>query len=132
MPIEMLLPPGYLSLASMQRVGKKARAAAAGRTTTDDRDRDGNAACSSAARPDSVAQQLEHHQKEVGYGKLIAMMQFGTLPHDLTKRSMELFASKVMPRLRHLGEDDSRSAKGCTPRNKLQARIAALLAHRAW
>jgi hypothetical protein len=55
--------------------------------------------------PDSVVQQLEHHQKEVGYGKVIAMMQFGTLPHDLTKRSMELFATKVMPRLRHIGED---------------------------
>ena len=56
--------------------------------------------------PDSVAQQLEHHQKQVGYGKLIAMMQFGTLPHELTKRNMELFASKVMPKIRHLGEDD--------------------------
>jgi hypothetical protein len=32
-------------------------------------------------------------------------MQFGTLPHDLTKRSMELFARKVIPRLRHIGED---------------------------
>ena len=57
--------------------------------------------------PDSVAQQLEHHQKEVGYGKVIAMMQFGTLPHDMTKRSMELFASKVMPKLRHIGEEES-------------------------
>ncbi len=46
--------------------------------------------------PDSVAQQLEQHQKEVGYGKLIAMMQFGTLPHDMTKRSMELFATQVI------------------------------------
>jgi hypothetical protein len=32
-------------------------------------------------------------------------MQFGTLPHDMTKRNMELFARKVMPRLRHVGED---------------------------
>ena len=57
--------------------------------------------------PDSVAQQLEHHQKEIGYGKVIAMMQFGTLPHDMTKRSMELFASKVMPKLRHIGEEEA-------------------------
>ena len=33
------------------------------------------------------------------------MMQFGTLPHDLTVKSMELFARKVMPRLRHIGEE---------------------------
>jgi hypothetical protein len=55
--------------------------------------------------PDSVAQQLETYQKQVKFGKLIAMTQFGTLPHDLTIKSMELFARKVMPRLRHVGEE---------------------------
>ena len=105
MPFEMLLPPGYLSLSSMQNVGEKARAAAAGesKTTIESVMERGMFICGS---PDSVAQQLEHHQKQVGYGKLIAMMQFGTLPHELTKRNMELFASKVMPKIRHLGEDD--------------------------
>jgi alkanesulfonate monooxygenase SsuD/methylene tetrahydromethanopterin reductase-like flavin-dependent oxidoreductase (luciferase family) len=105
MPFEMLLPPGYLSLSSMQNVGQKARAAAAGDVThtIDTVMERGMFICGS---PDSVAQQLEHHQKTVGYGKLIAMMQFGTLPHDLTKRNMELFAQKVMPKIRHLGEDD--------------------------
>jgi len=57
--------------------------------------------------PFAVAQKLEHHQKEVGYGKIIAMMQFGTLPHDLTKRSMELFARKVMPKIRHIGANSA-------------------------
>jgi alkanesulfonate monooxygenase SsuD/methylene tetrahydromethanopterin reductase-like flavin-dependent oxidoreductase (luciferase family) len=104
MPIEMLLPPGYLSLASMAAVGEKARAAAAGpaKQTIEDLASKGMIICGS---PDSVVHQLEHHQKEVGYGKVISMMQFGTLPHDLTKRSMELFATKVMPRLRHIGEE---------------------------
>lgn len=106
MPFEMLIPPGYLSLASMQAVGQKARAAAAGATATTIESvmERGMFICGS---PDSVAQQLEHHQKQVGYGKLVAMMQFGTLPHDLTIRNMELFASKVMPKIRHLGEDDT-------------------------
>jgi alkanesulfonate monooxygenase SsuD/methylene tetrahydromethanopterin reductase-like flavin-dependent oxidoreductase (luciferase family) len=104
MPIEMLLPPGYLSLASMAAVGEKARAAAATpkTQTIEELAEKGMIICGS---PDSVVQQLEHHQKEVGYGKIIAMMQFGTLPHDMTKRSMELFASKVMPRLRDVGEN---------------------------
>ena len=106
MPFEMLLPPGYLSLASMQNVGQKARAAAAGESmaTIESVMERGMFICGS---PDSVAQQLEHHQKQVGYGKLVAMMQFGTLPHELTKRNMELFASTVMPKIRHLGEDDT-------------------------
>jgi alkanesulfonate monooxygenase SsuD/methylene tetrahydromethanopterin reductase-like flavin-dependent oxidoreductase (luciferase family) len=90
----------------MQAVGQKARAAAAGamHTTIESVMERGMFICGS---PDSVAQQLEHHQKQVGYGKLVAMMQFGTLPHELTKRNMELFASKVMPKIRHLGEDDT-------------------------
>ncbi len=106
MPFEMLLPPGYLSLASMQNVGQKARAAAAGESmaTIESVMERGMFICGS---PDSVAQQLEHHQKQVGYGKLVAMMQFGTLPHELTKRNMELFAGKVIPKIRHLGEDDT-------------------------
>ncbi len=76
--------------------------AAAGGYTIEDLAAKGMIICGS---PDTVVQQLETYQKQIGFGKLIAMMQFGTLPHDLTKRSMELFARKVMPRLRHIGED---------------------------
>jgi hypothetical protein len=31
---------------------------------------------------------------------VVAMLQFGVLPNDLTKRNMEMFASEVMPKLR--------------------------------
>jgi alkanesulfonate monooxygenase SsuD/methylene tetrahydromethanopterin reductase-like flavin-dependent oxidoreductase (luciferase family) len=102
MPPEMLLPPGYLSLASMAQVSKRSGGSAnSGSRKVEDLASSGQIILGS---PDSVAQQLEHYQSQVGYGKLIAMMQFGTLPADLTKHSMELFASKVMPRLRHVGE----------------------------
>jgi alkanesulfonate monooxygenase SsuD/methylene tetrahydromethanopterin reductase-like flavin-dependent oxidoreductase (luciferase family) len=105
MPVEMLLPPGYLSLASMQAVTDKIRSGpAAGGYTIEDLSAKGMIICGS---PDSVAQQLETYQKQVKFGKLIAMTQFGTLPHDLTVRSMELFARKVMPRLRHIGEESA-------------------------
>jgi alkanesulfonate monooxygenase SsuD/methylene tetrahydromethanopterin reductase-like flavin-dependent oxidoreductase (luciferase family) len=106
MPLEMLLPPGYLSLASLAAVADKARTGAqrANAITIEDVMAQGMFICGSA---DTVTHQLEHYQKEIGYGKLIAMMQFGTLPHDLTKRNMELFARKVMPRLRHLGQNSA-------------------------
>ena len=103
MPVEMLLPPGYLSLASMASVTDKIRAGpAAGSYTIEDLSAKGMIICGG---PDSVVRQLETYQKQVGFGKLIAMTQFGTLPHDLTVKSMELFAREVMPRLRHIGEE---------------------------
>ena len=103
MPVEMLLPPGYLSLASITSVTDKIRSGpAAGGYTIEDLSAKGMIICGG---PDSVAQQLETYQKKVGFGKLIAMTQFGTLPHDLTVKSMELFAREVMPRLRHIGDE---------------------------
>lgn len=103
MPVEMLLPPGYLSLTSMAAVTDKIRSGpAAGGYTIEDLSAKGMIICGG---PDSVVRQLETYQKQVGFGKLIAMTQFGTLPHDLTVKSMELFAREVMPRLRHIGED---------------------------
>ena len=37
---------------------------------------------------------------ELGFGKLLTMLQFGTLPAELTRRNMERFATEVMPHLR--------------------------------
>jgi alkanesulfonate monooxygenase SsuD/methylene tetrahydromethanopterin reductase-like flavin-dependent oxidoreductase (luciferase family) len=103
MPVEMLLPPGYLSLASITSVTDKIRSGpAAGGYTIEDLSAKGMIICGG---PDSVVRQLETYQKQVGFGKLIAMTQFGTLPHDLTVKSMELFAREVMPRLRHIGDE---------------------------
>ena len=103
MPVEMLLPPGYLSLASITSVTDKIRSGpAAGGYTIEDLSAKGMIIC---GEPDSVVRQLETYQKQVGFGKLIAMTQFGTLPHDLTVKSMELFAREVMPRLRRIGEE---------------------------
>jgi alkanesulfonate monooxygenase SsuD/methylene tetrahydromethanopterin reductase-like flavin-dependent oxidoreductase (luciferase family) len=102
MPTEMLLPPGYVSLASMAQLAKRSGGpASGGYRKVEDLAASGQIILGS---PDSVAQQLERYQGQVGFGYLIAMMMFGTLPRDLTKRSMELFAQKVMPRLRHVGE----------------------------
>ena len=44
------------------------------------------------------------YQQKIGFGHLICLLQFGTLPADLTRRNLELFARKVIPRVRHLGE----------------------------
>jgi len=45
--------------------------------------------------------QLSRLRDETRAGKLITMLQFGTLSDELTKRNMEMFASEVMPHLKN-------------------------------
>ncbi len=96
MPKEMLLPPGYLSLKSMIGV-MKAKSAIGGKQTIDDVIDKGMFICGS---PETVRQKLESYQKDIGFGHLLTMLQFGTLPAELTRKNMELFATGVMPGLR--------------------------------
>jgi alkanesulfonate monooxygenase SsuD/methylene tetrahydromethanopterin reductase-like flavin-dependent oxidoreductase (luciferase family) len=50
--------------------------------------------------PDRVAEQLADGLGRLGTGNLLGLFQLGTLPADLTRRSMGLFAEQVLPRLR--------------------------------
>jgi hypothetical protein len=50
--------------------------------------------------PDTVFGKLCENLGRLGTGNLLALLQLGTLPRDLTKKNIELFASEVMPRLR--------------------------------
>jgi alkanesulfonate monooxygenase SsuD/methylene tetrahydromethanopterin reductase-like flavin-dependent oxidoreductase (luciferase family) len=96
MPKEMLLPPGYLSLKSMLGV-MKAKSSIGTKQSIDDVIDKGMFICGS---PETVRQKLEHYQKEIGFGHLLTLLQFGTLPADLTRKNMELYAGEVMPALR--------------------------------
>jgi alkanesulfonate monooxygenase SsuD/methylene tetrahydromethanopterin reductase-like flavin-dependent oxidoreductase (luciferase family) len=103
MPPEMLLPPGYLTLPSMQGLIAKSKASLTSGVyqTIDDLMKKGMFLCGSA---DTICDLLTTYQQKIGFGHLICLLQFGTLPADLTRRNLELFARKVMPRVRHLGE----------------------------
>jgi len=57
--------------------------------------------------PDTVRQTLEHHQKDIGFNVLVAMMQIGSMPSELTRKSMTLLAEKVMPKMRDATGVDS-------------------------
>jgi alkanesulfonate monooxygenase SsuD/methylene tetrahydromethanopterin reductase-like flavin-dependent oxidoreductase (luciferase family) len=50
--------------------------------------------------PATVRDKLIHYQKELGVGNILTAPQIGTLPHDLARRSMKLFAEEVMPYVR--------------------------------
>ena len=99
MPMEMLLPPGYTSVGSM--VGAlKAKAAQSTKQTIDSVIADGKFICGS---PSTVRDRLLECHRQIGFGHLLTMLQFGTLPADLTRKNMETFAAEVMPALREVG-----------------------------
>ena len=39
-------------------------------------------------------------REKTGFGILVALLQFGILSDELTRRNMEMFAAEVMPHLR--------------------------------
>lgn len=96
MPKEMLLPPGYLSLKSMMGV-MKAKSSIGTKQTIDDVIEKGMFICGS---PETVRSRLEQYQAEIGFGHLLTLLQFGTLPAELTRKNMEIYANEVMPYLR--------------------------------
>lgn len=49
----------------------------------------------------TVREKIEKMRERTGFEILVAMLQFGVLNNELTRRNMELFASEVMPRLRY-------------------------------
>jgi alkanesulfonate monooxygenase SsuD/methylene tetrahydromethanopterin reductase-like flavin-dependent oxidoreductase (luciferase family) len=50
--------------------------------------------------PETVRQKLSEYHGEIGFGHLLSLLQFGTLPAELTRKSMELYATEVIPYLR--------------------------------
>ncbi len=49
--------------------------------------------------PDTVARHIEQ-MRQMGVGQLMCWMNFGGLPDDRVRRSMDLFAREVLPRFR--------------------------------
>jgi alkanesulfonate monooxygenase SsuD/methylene tetrahydromethanopterin reductase-like flavin-dependent oxidoreductase (luciferase family) len=96
MPMEMLLPPGYLSLGSTQRV-LSSKKQIEGDLSIEEAIEQGMMFCGSGA---TVRQQIAEHAKQMRFGHLICLLQFGTLTGEMTKRNQELFAEHVMKPLR--------------------------------
>lgn len=99
-PWEMLLPPGYTSLQSMKNTirSRKSLGSRARNQTIGQLMESGTVIVGS---PRTVREKIENMRERTGFEILVAMLQFGVLNNELTRRNMELFASEVMPRLRH-------------------------------
>ena len=56
--------------------------------------------------PSTVADKLIEAAKGLRIGNLIALLQIGSMPHELTKQNITLFAEGVMPKLRRLWTEE--------------------------
>lgn len=99
MPFEMILPPGYTSHASMKEMAA-AKGQLAANITIDQAIEHGLFICGSGP---TVREAITRYWQDMRFENLLTMLQFGTLPADLTNRSMDLFARDVLPAIQKLG-----------------------------
>ena len=99
-PAQYKLPPGYSSLSSYRSVMEAKYKVREGYLTAEALIENGMFLCGS---PSTVVEKLEACQAEMGFGNIAPMLQFGTLPAELTEKNLRIFAAEVMPRVRHLG-----------------------------
>ena len=59
-----------------------------------------------AGSPATVADRLIEAAKTLRFGNLHALLQIGSMPHDLTVKNTTLFAEEVIPRIRNLWADE--------------------------
>jgi alkanesulfonate monooxygenase SsuD/methylene tetrahydromethanopterin reductase-like flavin-dependent oxidoreductase (luciferase family) len=97
--MEMVNPPGYVSpgsLRGMLSIDRKPFSALSYAELL----ADGYAVVGSPATV--TARLAAMHEQLGGYGQLIGLFAIGPATREQTRRSTELFASEVMPALRHL------------------------------
>ena len=99
-PWEMLLPPGYMSMASLKRTMAMRKAVGSRPRNLTIEELAGNGTVI-VGSPTTVRDKIERVREATGVNRLATMLQFGVLSNELTRRNMEMFASEVMPKLRN-------------------------------
>ena len=64
------------------------------------------AGCALVGSPQTVREQLTHYVRDFRIGNLHAMLQFGSMPHDLALQNIDLFAEEVLPHLQTIWADE--------------------------
>ena len=68
-----------------------------------------------AGSPDTVAEQMEYLATSLRVGTVFCLMSVGDMPDWKTRYSTQLFAEKVMPRLRNIWPDHDAEQWWCKP-----------------
>jgi len=97
-----ITPPGYTSLKSAAAILQNRGKFMASQETWDDIEKGVYAIVGS---PATVRDMIDHYSKELGIGNLLTGCQMGSVSHELARKSMQLFASEVMPYIRSQAEE---------------------------
>ena len=92
----VVLPPGYTSVRSIAGIHT---ALSKFLSTVETRKQVEDGAYAIVGSPATVRDKLLEYGKRLGVGNLLGLFQLGTLPADLTRKNMQLFAREVMPAL---------------------------------
>jgi alkanesulfonate monooxygenase SsuD/methylene tetrahydromethanopterin reductase-like flavin-dependent oxidoreductase (luciferase family) len=92
-----VFPPGYTSAKSMIGINQALKKFLLNVETREEIEKGAYAIVGS---PETVREKLTEYLKRLGVGNLLGLFQLGTLPADLTRKNMTLFAEKVMPAVR--------------------------------
>jgi alkanesulfonate monooxygenase SsuD/methylene tetrahydromethanopterin reductase-like flavin-dependent oxidoreductase (luciferase family) len=103
LPFEMLFPPGYLSAKSLKNMRSHKRSVSGQEHTVDSLIEQGIIICGS---PETVRKKFTDAHRVLGFQNLLCLLQFGTLPRDLTEKNIRMFASEVMPALQALTDKE--------------------------
>jgi hypothetical protein len=99
----MIFPPGYLSMKSLKNMRSHKRSVSGQEHTVDSLIEQGIILCGS---PDTVRKQLMDTHRLLGFQNLLCLLQFGTLPRDLTEKNIRMFASDVLPAVQALSDKE--------------------------
>lgn len=94
----VVFPPGYTSARSIAGIS---RALGKFLSTVETREQVEQGVYAVVGSPATVRDKLQHYIQKLGVGNLLGLFQLGTLPGDLTRNSMTLFAENVLPALRN-------------------------------
>ncbi len=95
--LEIVLPPGYMSESSLRGMLSGGPRKSFGQMSYEDLVDAGMVIVGS---PESVNEQVQRLQGELGFGQIMALMCIGDTPHERVVRTMELFAREVAPNFR--------------------------------
>lgn len=99
---EMMFPPGYVSLETSKRMFAHKRQLRGGVTV----DHLINEGIAIIGTPDTVRKKLVEAHRLIGFQNFLALLQFGTLPRDLTEQNIRRFCTEVVPTLQALTDKE--------------------------
>jgi alkanesulfonate monooxygenase SsuD/methylene tetrahydromethanopterin reductase-like flavin-dependent oxidoreductase (luciferase family) len=96
-PLEFLMPPNYTSPASYKRISAAIGMTKREAVTAEGLNESGFVIFGS---PATVIRRIEEYKAISDFDSLLVFSQFGTLPAELTRKNIEMFAKEVMPHFR--------------------------------